>query len=100
MSSELRKLDLPNLCGTPCPDLCISLSLFSIRSHRVISDIFPVKIGVGKSIMLCFSISSIFVSDRQPFSQLAALMIIECCCASLWGHTFALGQSLRELKSV
>jgi hypothetical protein len=57
----------------------------------VISDIFPVKSGVGKSIMVCFSISSIFVSDRQPFNQFAALNASRMLLRVSIGRNFRFG---------
>src|ERR1700688_475798 len=89
MLSCVKKIDFPHLCLTPCSNFCISRSFFSIRSHAVISDIFPTKRGVGKSIIICFSINSIYVSPRQPLSQITAQMIIECC-HSCYGVTLPL----------
>jgi hypothetical protein len=48
----------------PFPDFRNSRSFFSIRSHKPMSGNFPVNIGVGKSMNICFVVSSAFVDAR------------------------------------
>jgi hypothetical protein len=55
---------IPSGEDMPFPDFCSSRSFFSMRSHMLMSASFPVNIGDGKSMNICFAVSSAPLGTR------------------------------------